>query len=166
MSGGMIQQRSSHDEIYMQLQSLLSDEVHPVANMANMAALLYHSLRDMNWVGFYLRYADELVLGPFQGKAACVRIPVGKGVCGSAVEKQQTMIVDDVNQFQGHIACDADSRSEIVVPLYLNNQIIGVLDADSPVINRFQAEEKEFFEQCSSLLVASSSGWENYHLLS
>jgi GAF domain-containing protein len=163
MSDVILQQNLSYDDLFQQLQSLVADEMNPLANMANMSSLLYFSLRDINWIGFYLRDRNELVLGPFQGKPACVRIQIGNGVCGTAVKETITLTVDDVRQFPGHIACNTDSCSEIVVPLVLNNQIIGVLDVDSPVIKRFGDEEKIFFERCISLLLNASTGWEKYY---
>jgi GAF domain-containing protein len=121
------------------LDALTADEVDPIANMANMAALLWEYLPDLNWAGFYRLVAGELVLGPFQGKVACIRIPVGKGVCGAAAETLQTQLVADVHAFPGHIACDAASRSELVVPIVYQGSLIGVLDLDSPLPARFDA---------------------------
>jgi L-methionine (R)-S-oxide reductase len=123
------------------LQALISSEPDWLANLANAAALLYDSLEDVNWAGFYLLKGGELVLGPFQGKPACVRIQVGKGVCGTAVQQRRTIVVPDVHQFSGHIVCDALSRSEIVVPLFYEEQTTGVLDIDSPCLNRFDADD-------------------------
>ena len=143
-----------------QLASLLEDERDGLANLANTASFLAHSLYEINWVGFYLMKQNELVLGPFMGKPACVRIAVGKGVCGTAVAENRTQVVPDVHQFPGHIACDADSRSEIVVPLVVNNQIIGVLDIDSPITNRFDEEDKEQLEQIVSILIHATD-WED-----
>lgn len=132
-------------ELYRQLSaqvsSLFEHERDFIANMANCAALLYHTLPDLNWVGFYILRQDVLVLGPFQGNLACVRIPLGKGVCGTAAQRQETIRVDDVNQFPGHIACDVASKSEIVIPILQNGQVIGVLDVDSPIFNRFDGED-------------------------
>jgi L-methionine (R)-S-oxide reductase len=121
------------------LDALTADETDPIANMANMAALLWEYLPDLNWVGFYRLVSGELVLGPFQGKVACIRIPVGKGVCGAAAETLQTQLVADVHAFPGHIACDAASRSELVVPIVDQGRLIGVLDLDSPLPARFDA---------------------------
>ncbi|EKE72191.1 GAF domain-containing protein [Gallaecimonas xiamenensis] len=121
---------------------LIAGEPDRIANLANISALLNEQLTDLNWVGFYLLQGDTLVLGPFQGKAACVRIPVGKGVCGTAVAEKATQRVADVHAFPGHIACDGASNSEIVVPLVVDGDIIGVLDIDSPSFNRFDAEDE------------------------
>jgi L-methionine (R)-S-oxide reductase len=126
-----------------QLRSLTDKETDPVANMANCAALIFHSVPRLNWVGFYLLKGGELVLGPFQGQPACVRIELGRGVCGTAAENRSTLRVSDVTKFPGHIACDSASRSEIVLPLLTeNSQLIGVLDVDSPELDRFDAEDE------------------------
>ncbi|QPQ34678.1 MULTISPECIES: GAF domain-containing protein [unclassified Lysinibacillus] len=125
-----------------QLDALLSGETDRIANLSNASALLNQFLPDINWVGFYILQEQELVLGPFQGLPACVRIPVGRGVCGSAVSKKETLVVDDVHAFPGHIACDAASQSEIVIPLIQQEKVIGVLDIDSPIKNRFSAEDQ------------------------
>ncbi len=124
-----------------QLEALITDVPHRIANMANASALLYDTLEDINWAGFYLMEEGILVLGPFQGKTACIEIRVGKGVCGTAVERDEVMLVEDVHQFPGHIACDSASRSEIVVPIHADGKIIGVLDIDSPSLARFDAED-------------------------
>ena len=131
-----------YDMLSKQLSALLEGEDDIVANLSNASALLNQFLTDINWVGFYLMKNDELVLGPFQGLPACVRIPVGRGVCGTAVQKRETIVVEDVHQFPGHIACDARSNSEIVIPLIKNDEIIGVLDIDSPLKNRFTKDDK------------------------
>ena len=119
------------------LEALIADEPDPVANMANAAALIRESLPDLNWAGFYRNVAGELVLGPFQGRPACIRIPFGKGVCGTAAATRQVQRVDDVDAFPGHIACDSDSRSELVVPIERGGQLLAVLDLDSPRTGRF-----------------------------
>jgi GAF domain-containing protein len=124
-----------------QLRSLLEGERDFIANAANLSALLYHSLPDLNWAGFYLQKDGELVLGPFQGKPACVRIAMGKGVCGTAAAQRQTILVDNVHDFPGHIACDSASNSEIVVPLIKQERLLGVLDLDSPLFARFDDED-------------------------
>lgn len=124
-----------------QLRSLLEGERDFIANAANFASLLYHSLPDLNWAGFYLQKEGELVLGPFQGRPACVRIAMGKGVCGTAAQQRQTIMIDNVHDFPGHIACDSASNSEIVVPLVKDQQLIGVLDLDSPLLGRFDDED-------------------------
>src|SRR6185503_18896041 len=124
-----------------QLRSLLEGEHDVIANAANFAAVLYHALPDLNWAGFYFKQGEELVLGPFQGQPACVRIPMGKGVCGTAAQQRQTLLVDNVHDFPGHIACDSASNSEIVVPLVRGEELIGVLDLDSPSSARFDDDD-------------------------
>lgn len=130
-----------------QVQSLLEDERDPIANMANVSALLWEAMDNINWVGFYRLLDNELVLGPFQGKAACVRIPMGKGVCGASAEHKQTMTVADVHQFSEHITCDSASNSEIVIPIIKNGKMFGVLDVDSPLLARFDAQDKAGLEK-------------------
>lgn len=130
-------------ELHGALRSLLAGERDPIANAANTSALLFDVLPDLNWVGFYfLRDARELVVGPFQGKPACVRIPLGAGVCGAAAERGETIVVPDVHAFPGHIACDGASRAEIVVPLWMSGTLFGVLDVDSPRLARFDADDR------------------------
>jgi len=124
-----------------QLRSLLEGEHDMIANAANFAAVLYNALPDLNWAGFYFKQGEELVLGPFQGQPACVRIPIGKGVCGTAAQQRQTLLVDNVHDFPGHIACDSASNSEIVVPLVRGEELIGVLDLDSPSSARFDDDD-------------------------
>lgn len=142
---------TTQTELYQQLQqqaaALLHNETDMVANMANLSALLFHSLPQLNWAGFYLMRSGELVLGPFQGQVACVRIPVGKGVCGTAVSTGCTQRIGDVHAFPGHIACDAVSESEIVIPIRKGSDIVAVLDIDSPILNRFDACDQEQLEQ-------------------
>ena len=125
-----------------QLSALTQDIPYPISNLANASALLWQELDKLNWAGFYLMENGILVLGPFQGKPACIEIPVGKGVCGTAVAEQKTQLVPDVHQFPGHIACDSASNSEIVIPIYKNGEIFGVLDIDSPYLNRFTEEDR------------------------
>ena len=125
-----------------QLEALIGDVPHLIANMANASALLYQTLEDINWAGFYLMENEMLVLGPFQGKTACIEIQVGKGVCGTAVERKEIMLVKNVHECAGHIACDSASNSEIVLPIYRNGEVCGVLDIDSPSIARFDEEDK------------------------
>lgn len=137
-----------------QLDALLTGETDQIANLSNASALLNVFLSDVNWVGFYVMKDGELVLGPFQGLPACVRIPVGRGVCGTAVSKKETMVVEDVHAFPGHIACDAASNSEIVIPLIKNGEVIGVLDIDSPIKNRFSPEDKSGLEQFVAVLMS------------
>ena len=129
-----------------QLAALLEEETFFVPALSNASALLKEALSDISWAGFYLMREGALVLGPFQGKPACIHIAVGKGVCGTAVQKDQTMLVADVHQFEGHIACDCASNSEIVVPIHKNGMIVGVLDIDSPIKNRFTKEDQEGLE--------------------
>jgi L-methionine (R)-S-oxide reductase len=134
------------------LDALTADEPDAIANMANVAALVWEYLPDLNWAGFYRNVGDELVLGPFQGKAACIRISFGKGVCGAAAATRETQRVDDVHAFPGHIACDAASRSELVVPIVHDGRLIGVLDLDSPVPGRFDAADQAGCEALVALL--------------
>lgn len=129
-----------------QLKTLTEDEPLMLPNLCNAAALLFQSLERINWAGFYLVRQEQLVLGPFQGKTACIRIGKGKGVCGTAWQKDETLVVPDVHAFPGHIACDSESASEIVIPLHVNGRVIGVLDIDSPVKERFSAADKEGLE--------------------
>ena len=136
-----------------QLDALLTGEKNVMANLSNASALLNQFFDRINWVGFYMMDDNELVLGPFQGLPACIRIPVGRGVCGTAVAKKETIIVADVHAFPGHIACDAASQSEIVVPLLKNGEVIGVLDIDSPEKNRFQKEDQQGLEHFTSILM-------------
>lgn len=135
------------------LESLVKDEPNRVANLANSSAWLNECLDRINWVGFYLLEKKELVLGPFQGKPACVRIPLGKGVCGTAAENIEIVRVADVHDFPGYISCDEESRSEIVVPLISGSQLIGVLDIDSPVTDRFTEDDQQFLEAFAETLV-------------
>lgn len=129
-----------------QLDALLTGETDYIANLSNASALLNQFLTNINWVGFYILQGEELVLGPFQGLPACVRIPTGRGVCGTAVAQKETIVVKDVHEFPGHIACDAASQSEIVIPLIKNGEVIGVLDIDSPVVNRFSQDDQDGLE--------------------
>ena len=131
-----------YDDLAGQIAGLLAGEADVTANLANAAAAIYHALPDLNWAGFYLSRGAELVLGPFQGKPACVRIPTGTGVCGTAAERRQSILVPDVHAFPGHIACDSASRSELVVPLIRDDTLIGVLDLDSPTLARFDARDQ------------------------
>lgn len=142
------------DEIMAAADALTEGEADAVANMANVAALLWQFLPDVNWTGFYRMSGGELVLGPFQGKAACIRIPVGKGVCGAAVADKATQLVADVHAFEGHIACDAESRAELVVPLLRDGQVLGVIDLDSPTPSRFSNEDAAGCERLAELLVS------------
>ncbi|KQN03708.1 GAF domain-containing protein [Sphingomonas sp. Leaf25] len=134
------------------LDSLTADERDPIANMANASALLMQYLPDLNWSGFYRLVGDELVLGPFQGKAACIRIALGRGVCGTAAATRTTQLVPDVHAFPGHIACDADSRAELVVPIVADGRLVGVLDLDSPIAGRFDAADQAGCEALMAML--------------
>ena len=137
-----------------QVAALTEDVPNPISNLANTAACIWQSLPNINWAGFYLKEGAALLLGPFQGKPACVRIPVGKGVCGTAAATGTTQLVPDVHAFPGHIACDSASRSEIVVPLFRHGQLFGVLDIDSPVCNRFSPEDQAGLERLAEILEA------------
>ncbi|MGY5779406.1 GAF domain-containing protein [Rhizobium sp. LEGMi135b] len=143
-------------ELADQLKALLDGEHDPIANAANTSALIYQMLSDLNWAGFYfLRQESELVLGPFQGKPACVRIAVGRGVCGTAVGKAQSILVEDVHAFPGHIACDAASRSELVVPLFRDGKVFGVIDLDSPLPGRFDSDDQAGIEALAAIYAGS-----------
>lgn len=143
----------NYDLVIKQLKALVEDERNAIANLSNASALLNQFLDRVNWVGFYLMEDGGLVLGPFQGLPACVRIPLGKGVCGTAASKQETVRVEDVHAFPGHITCDAASQSEIVVPLIKDGQVIGVLDIDSPEKNRFDELDQQKLEEFVDVLV-------------
>jgi L-methionine (R)-S-oxide reductase len=147
---------SAYAEIHAQLKAVFTAEPNGLANAANMSALLYQGLTGLNWAGFYFLQDGELVLGPFQGKVACVRIAMGRGVCGTAAEQRKTLIVKDVHEFPGHIACDAASRSEIVVPLVKDGRLLGVLDLDSPNLARFDEQDREGLETAAQLLLQAS----------
>ena len=138
-----MEKNAFYQSLVQQAEGLIAGEHNVVANMANISALLFMSLEEINWAGFYLVDSeDELVLGPFQGKPACIRIPIGKGVCGTAAQLNETQRIDDVHQFAGHIACDAASNSEIVIPVIKDNKVIAVLDIDSPIYNRFDDDDQ------------------------
>jgi len=155
-STAQLPKAAAYRELQQQLAALFAGERNGLANAANMSALLYEALPNLNWAGFYFLQAGELVLGPFQGKVACVRIALGRGVCGTAAERRETVIVPDVNAFPGHIACDAASRSEIVVPLIKDGRLLGVLDIDSPQVARFDHEDETGLNAAAALLVQSS----------
>jgi GAF domain-containing protein len=144
--------------LVVQLLSLLKGEHDFIANAANFSALLFNSLPNVNWAGFYFLREDELVLGPFQGNPACVRIPMGKGVCGVAAQQCETIIVPNVHEFPGHIACDVASNSEIVVPLFDGERLLGVLDLDSPLIGRFDDQDAEGLNELATVFVAHEEG--------
>lgn len=143
----------NYELLFRQLEALLEGETNRIANLANASALLYQFLDEVNWAGFYLMEGEELVLGPFQGLPACVRIPLGKGVCGTSAKRKETILVDDVEQFPGHIACDAASRSEIVVPMIHQGEVVGVLDIDSPVLSRFDQVDRVHLERYVEILM-------------
>ena len=151
--------RAIYDELAAELAGLIAGERDLVANAANMAALIYHGLPELNWAGFYFARDGELVLGPFQGKPACVRIAWGKGVCGSAASRGVSIVVPDVHEFPGHIACDPESRSELVVPLMLESRVVGVLDLDSPRLARFDEADRAGCERLVAILLAHHRDW-------
>ena len=142
---------SFYQEIYQQVQAIIGDETDEIANMANISALLFERLEGVNWVGFYRMVDEQLVLGPFQGKVACIRIELGKGVCGTSAATDTTHRIADVHQFDGHIACDAASNAEIVIPVHQNGKVIAVLDIDSTVFNRFDEEDQKGLEAIVAL---------------
>ena len=147
-----------YSQLLSQAQGLMHGEKNLIANAANLSALLFNALPDLNWTGFYLFDGTELVVGPFQGLPACIRIPLGKGVCGTAALSRETQVVYDVNEFPGHIACDAASQSEIVIPLISSaGELIGVLDIDSPVVGRFDDEDRVGLEAIAAAFVAAVS---------
>lgn len=144
---------TNYSMLHKQLKALIEDESNLIAILSNTSALLNDNLDQINWVGFYLLENNELVLGPFQGHPACVHIAIGSGVCGAAVEQDQTQVVADVNAFPGHIACDANSKSEIVIPIHNNkNEIIGVLDIDAPIQSRFDDNDQQQLEQIVNII--------------
>ena len=147
------------NELISQLEALLEGEEDTIANLANASAALMESLEGLNWAGFYLLRGRELVLGPFQGKPACIRIPPGRGVCGTAAERDQTQRVEDVHSFPGHIACDSASRSELVVPLHHDGKVVGVLDLDSPRPGRFSPADQALLEACARV-IERSCNWQ------
>lgn len=151
--------REHYDNLLQQARGLLAGEHDLIANAANFSALIYHSLPEVNWAGFYLFDGTELVVGPFQGKPACIRIALGRGVCGSAAQTRETQLVRDVHAFAGHIACDAASQSEIVVPLIkADGSLLGVWDVDSPVTDRFDEEDRAGMQALCAVFMASVNG--------
>lgn len=152
LSGGKPDQ---YAQLAAQARALLAGERDRVANAANLSALVWHALPELNWVGFYFFDGNELVVGPFQGQPACVRIPLGRGVCGAAASSGETQRVEDVEAFPGHIACDAASRSELVVPLFRDGALLGVFDLDSPVPGRFDVEDQTGLEEIARVYVES-----------
>lgn len=145
-----------------QLKALLDNEPYVIPNLSNTSALLNGALKDINWVGFYLIHNEELLLGPFHGKPACIHIQIGKGVCGTAVYQNKTQLVLDVHEFSGHIPCDSASRSEIVIPIHFGEKIVGVLDIDSPLLNRFDEVDKDGLEELVKLLEIGCD-WKNFN---
>jgi L-methionine (R)-S-oxide reductase len=145
-----------YDLLIKQLPHVLEGETNVITNFANFSALLFNSLENVNWVGFYIFTGKELLLGPFQGKPACVRLQLGKGVCGTSFANNQTIVVDNVEEFPGHIACDAESKSEIVIPLIKDGKLYGVLDIDSPILSRFDNNDSKNLEFLLNLLVENS----------
>lgn len=157
------QKSKLYASLVVQLLSLLKGEFDFTANAANFSALLFNSLPNVNWAGFYFLKGDELVLGPFQGNPACVRIPMGTGVCGVAAQQCETIIVPNVHEFPGHIACDVASNSEIVVPLFDGERLLGVLDLDSPLIGRFDDQDAEGLNELVTVFVGHEEGLINDH---
>ena len=147
---------SNPDKLYpllvQQLQAITENVPHKIANLANTSALLWEALDNLNWVGFYLREGNTLILGPFQGKVACIEIPMGRGVCGTAAARGETVRVEDVHTFPGHITCDSASNSEIVIPLFRNGEVVGVLDIDSPILARFTPEDQICLEAVARVI--------------
>jgi L-methionine (R)-S-oxide reductase len=148
--------RAGYERLAKELAALLAGESDPIANAANTAALLFDALPEVSWAGFYFLRGAELIVGPFQGKPACVRIGLGRGVCGTAAARRTTLIVPDVNAFPGHIACDAASQSEVVVPLVAAEQVVGVLDLDSPRLSRFDEEDARGLERLAAVFLAAT----------
>lgn len=148
----VMEMEKDYERIHKMLESLIEGVPHKIANLANASALLYQELPDLNWAGFYLMEDGKLVLGPFQGKPACIEIPVGKGVCGTAAARDEAVLVKNVHEFPGHIACDGASNSEIVVPIHAQGAVIGVLDIDSPLIGRFSEEDRKGLEAFVKIL--------------
>lgn len=146
-----------YDLLIKQLPHVLEGENNVITNFANFSALLFNSMADVNWVGFYVFTGKELLLGPFQGKPACVRLQIGKGVCGTSFQKKETVIVDNVDEFPGHIACDAETKSEIVIPLIKDGITYGVLDIDSQIYNRFDENDRINLEKLLNLLIQQSN---------
>lgn len=143
---------TDYEKLNQQLSSLIDGVPHKIANLANAAALLYHTLEDLNWAGFYLLEQDLLILGPFQGKPACIEIPLGRGVCGTAAWEDRSLLVPDVHQFPGHIACDGASNSELVIPIHAGGQVAAVLDLDSPKLGRFTQADQTGLEEFARIL--------------
>jgi GAF domain-containing protein len=151
----MTQKYTDYKNILAQVSSITSGESDLIANMANISAILFHQMHDVNWAGFYLCKEQELVLGPFQGQVACIRIPFAKGVCGTCASTQKSIVVDNVHNFAGHIACDVASNAEVVCPIVRNGKLIGVLDIDSPELGRFTQDDRLHLEKVVDILVAT-----------
>lgn len=145
-----------NNDLVLQIKALTEDETDFIANAANFTALFFDSVKDINWIGFYLLSGNELILGPFQGKPACIRIELGKGVCGTAALEKKDIIVDNVHEFPGHIACDSASNSEIVIPIMFDDALFGVLDVDSPKFSRFDESDLKLYNQMLKVLIDSS----------
>ena len=141
-----------YEKLKKEISALIEGVPYEIANLANISAALWQAMENINWVGFYLMNGEKLVLGPFQGKPACIEIPLGRGVCGTAAQTQKTVLVEDVHQFPGHIACDSASNSEIVVPIFKNGAVYGVLDIDSPYFARFTQEDQRGLEEIVKIL--------------
>jgi len=156
----MTSNNEDYQNICLSLKGLIEDETDALANLSNSAALIYNSLEELNWAGFYLYKEKQLILGPFQGKPACIRIALGRGVCGTAAQNREVIVVEDVHQFPGHIACDAASASEIVVPIIKDDKLIGVLDIDSPVKSRFNEDDRIGLTEFVNLL-NDNINWES-----
>ncbi len=154
-------QKDFYGEILLFAKGLMEGEEDTIANLANVSSLLYQTMTDINWAGFYLLRENELILGPFHGNPACIRIQVGFGVCGNAISQNKTQLVEDVHQYPGHIACDRATNSEIVIPIHNEGQIVGVLDIDSPILNRFDEEDKENLEKLVKL-IEDACDWSRY----
>ena len=144
--------KEQYENVLSQAKALLDIRFGRISNMANLSALIFNTLPDLNWAGFYILDGEILRLGPFQGKPACTEIPLGKGVCGTAAVRAETLVVPDVHQFAGHIACDSASKSEMVIPLLADGKVWGVLDIDSPILNRFNETDKKYLEKLAQLL--------------
>mgnify|MGYP004701607921 FL=1 len=147
-----LEKTNDYSLLLKQVEALIQGEPDYIANMANVASFVYHMISDLNWTGFYLLKEDDLVLGPFNGLPACTRIRMGAGVCGTAASRKQVLNVEDVHQFEGHIACDSASESELVIPLIVHGKVIGVMDIDSPIKDRFDLELEEFMVEVVNLL--------------
>lgn len=148
-----LSKKEFYESLLFFAKGLMDGERDFIANLANISSLLFNTMEHVNWAGFYLFKEDQLVLGPFNGKPACIRIEIGKGVCGTAVSSKQTQLVQDVHEFPGHIACDGDTNSEVVVPMIVNGAVIGVLDLDSPIKNRFSIEDQQNLEVLVSMII-------------